>query len=382
MSSATDTFLSGQGIPVDPSRVEAELTRLWGPAAERIGGPELENPNVTRVVLANLVVEANAATAGRVCSALDEVIARFPSRSIVLGCTSAPGRQIAAEVAALCHLPAPGMPQVCSERIILQAGPDARDLLPGAVRPLLESDLPVVLWWTSDPRPNEALFRSLAGDSTRIVLDLHDPGADPEALRLGLDPAIHPYSRDSAWFGIARWRELMAQFFDGPICQSALRRIHSLTIEATTPVAGSVPRLPVWLAAWLAGQLDWKGIQRSNSPGRIEATFRAGDRDVAVTILAVADAEAKDVALRSATLEIASNDGPSSFRLARPDRSPNDLRVEICSDQACALPRVVFAPELDAARRIAAALESARDDPPFRRALPHALWLLGENARS
>jgi glucose-6-phosphate dehydrogenase assembly protein OpcA len=359
------------------SRVETELTRLWGPAAERVGGPDLDNPNVTRVVLANLVVEASAVTCKRVWSALDEVVARFPSRSIVLGCTNAPGRQIAAEVAALCHLPAPGMPQVCSERIILQAGPEARDLIPGAVRPLLESDLPVVLWWTSDPRPTESLFRSLAGDSTRIVLDLHDPGADPKALEFGLDPAIHQYSRDSAWFGIARWRELIAQFFDGPGCHDAMNRIHSLTIEATTPVPNSVPRLAVWLAAWLAGQLGWIGLRRSNSPGRIEATFLLGEREIAVTILAEADQKAKDVTLRSATLEVANQDGPSSFRLARPEGSSDDLRVEICSDQACALPRVVFAPEVDAARRIAAALESAREDPPFRRALPQALWLLG-----
>ena len=60
----TDAFLSGQGIPVDPGRVEDELSNLWGPAAERAGGPELENPSVTRVVLANLVVEADEASRG------------------------------------------------------------------------------------------------------------------------------------------------------------------------------------------------------------------------------------------------------------------------------------------------------------------------------
>ena len=67
-----------------------------------------------------------------------------------------PGRNVAAEVSALCHLPAPGLPQVCSERIVLRAGPQAGDLLPGAIRPLLEADLPFVLWWTDDPRSDEA----------------------------------------------------------------------------------------------------------------------------------------------------------------------------------------------------------------------------------
>ena len=36
---SSDAFLSGQGIPVDPRDIETELTRLWGPAAERVGGP-------------------------------------------------------------------------------------------------------------------------------------------------------------------------------------------------------------------------------------------------------------------------------------------------------------------------------------------------------
>ena len=95
-----------------------------------------------------------------------------------------------------------------------------------------------------------------------------------------------------------------------------------------------------------------------------------------MTIRSTADPTADGVTLRSAAFELADGGGPSSLRLARPPGRPDDLRIEICSDCACALPRVVHAPELDAPRRIAAAMESSRDDPPFRRALPHALWLL------
>ncbi len=375
--SPTDAFLSGQGIPVEPGRIEDELTKLWGPAAERAGGPELDHPNVTRVVLANLIVEADEASAGRIVGALDEVVAQFPSRAIVLGRTESGGREVSAEVAALCHLPAPGLPQVCSERIVLKAGPGACDLLPGAVRPLLEADLPVVLWWTGDPRPVEPLFRSLARDATRVVLDLPDPGGDVEALRLGLDPSIHAHSRDSAWFAVAGWRELIAQFFDGPDGPESIARIRSVAIEATTPRAGAVPRLPVWLAAWLAGQLGWEGLRCSRpDPGRIEAAFRAGGHEVAVTIRSVVDATTDGVALRSVALELTGGGGPSSIRLARPEGCPDDVQVAICSDRACALPRVVHVPDLGPSRRIAAAMESSRHDPPFRRALPHALWLL------
>ena len=134
--------------------IETELSKLWGPAAEQIGGPELENPNVTRIVLANLVVDPSTATAQSLRPVLETVIARFPCRAIVVRGSDDPERRINAEVSALCHLPAPGLPQVCSERIVLRAGPQAIDLLPGR-RPSVArgrlADGPLV-----DRRPAEA----------------------------------------------------------------------------------------------------------------------------------------------------------------------------------------------------------------------------------
>ncbi len=173
--SMTESFLDGHGIPVDLANIENELVNLWGPAAEQAGGPEVESPNVTRIVLANLLVDCLTGAATAPGQVLETVIARYPCRTIVLLGDDAPERRIRAEVSALCHLPAPGLPQVCSERIVLRTGPSAIDLVPGAVRPLLEPDLPMVLWWTSDPRDHESLFRDLADECSRLVLDLPDP---------------------------------------------------------------------------------------------------------------------------------------------------------------------------------------------------------------
>src|SRR5262249_31521396 len=156
------------------------------------------------------------------------------------------------------HLPSPGLPQVCSERITLKAGSNAIDLLPGAVRSLLEANLPHLLWWTGDPREHQPLFRNLASACSRLVLDLPDPGADVGALRLGLDPALGTSSRDSVWFGLARWRELVAQFFDAPTDRGKLNRISSVTVEAHSRDPARIPRASIWLVSWLAGQLGWK----------------------------------------------------------------------------------------------------------------------------
>ena len=80
----TDAFLSGEGVPVDLHDIETELIRLWGPAAERAGSPVPEQPTVTRIVLANLVVFGQFADPDRLRAALDTVTTRFPSRTIVV----------------------------------------------------------------------------------------------------------------------------------------------------------------------------------------------------------------------------------------------------------------------------------------------------------
>ena len=383
----TDSFLAGQGIPVEPGKVETELTKLWGPAAEQAGGPEVENPHVTRIALANLVVESLSGSCDNLADVLETVIAQFPCRAIVVRGSDDPERRITAEVSALCHLPAPGMPQVCSERIVLRAGPQAIDLVPGTVRPLLESELPMILWWTGDPRQHEILFGDLADECSRLILDLPDPGADIEALRLGLNPDVSAFSRDVAWFGLARWRELVAQFFDPPCPNEVLGRIDTVHITAFAPagIGDRIPRIAVWMAAWLAGQLGWKPQGRpgrENSPAETAAHAEflgprgivsvriSARRDPSVTI---AEPRIMGVAI---TAREADGRAAESFSLVRPAIDSTAIRIDAESGDLCRLPRLVEAPELDPARRIAAAMESSRIDPPFHKALPIALWLL------
>jgi glucose-6-phosphate dehydrogenase assembly protein OpcA len=295
----------------------------------------------------------------------------------VLCRTDDPTRKIAAEVSALCHLPAPGLPQVCSERIILRAGPNAVDLLPGAVRPLLEADLPFVLWWTDDPRDDEALFRDLADECSRLLLDLADPGADPEAVRFGLDLMINRYSRDTAWFGLLPWRELVAQLFDPPGNDEALARIDSVRIEAVSRTDKTPPRTALWLVAWLAGQLGWtpRGYP-GRSSGRFKATFKGPRGLVAVEIETEAVASLDVAQITAITLTARGDEGVDTFRLSRPAPQSHEVRVEVDCVVYCSLPRVVEAHDFDPSLRVAAALERSRNDVSYLQALPHALWLL------
>jgi glucose-6-phosphate dehydrogenase assembly protein OpcA len=379
----SDAFLQGQGIPVELREIESTLEQLWGPAAEIVGGPEPEHPNVTRIVLADLVVERLCPDAEKLQPVVEQVITRYPCRAIVVRGSANTERRISAEVSAVCHLPDPGLPQVCSERIVLHAGPNAVDLVAGAVRPLLEADLPLLLWWTTDPRLNEALFRDLGDECSRLVLDLPDPGTPAGALQLGLDPGICLCSRDTAWYGLTRWRELVAQFFDPPCHHGTLCRVDSLRIEALSPAPSQPPRLAIWLAAWMAGQLGWKRQgkpvnQSSPSGSSFQASFQGPLATHGVEIVTgAAPHELPAIpCLTGVKITARGPEGVETFGLSRPSPDSPDVRIDARAPDYCRLPGMVRAPELDAPRRVAAALEASRVDRPFENARPIALWML------
>ena len=195
--STSDAFLSGQGIPVDPGAIESEFTRLWGPAAESAGGPELENPNVTRIVLANLIVGPGriARRAWKSSSIRSSAIPlstdRDPEDATSPAARSPPRSPPSATS------PGPTGPRSAPSGSSSARGPRP-DLLPGAIRPFLEANLPLVLWWTDDPRRDEKLFRDLAGECSRLILDLPDPeGRDgrPPPRPGTLDQSFRPRRR-------------------------------------------------------------------------------------------------------------------------------------------------------------------------------------------
>ncbi len=379
----TEAFLSGQGVPVPLDQIETELERLWGPSAEGIMGSEPENPTLTRLSLANLVVACLGADGEHVSRALDTVLTRHPCRAILLRLSSDPDRRVSAEVAAQCSLPAPGLPQVCSEQIILNAGVSSLDLLPGAVRPLLEPDLPLILWWAGDPRPHWELFLDLADEATRLISDFSDPAESPELVRLALDP-VHcgnTACRDMAWYGMTRWRELIAQFFDGPSESGSLSRIRQVDLVVASPANNAPPRSGAWIIAWLAGQLGWKPLSRTIEGSELKASFDGKEGIIHATVRVMLDPalsypQVREVQLTAVPAPGEADEGNETFHLMRIVGTP-EVRIETCSASRCSLPRLVHASEWDDARRMAAALESRLHNPPYHDALPHLFWLLG-----
>ena len=316
---------------------------------------------------------------------VEAVITRYPCRAIVVRGSDDPERRITAEVSALCHLPDPGLPQVCSERIRAPRRPECggprgrRGAALARGRPAAGA---LVDHRSAVERGPRSVTWAMSARGSCSIFPIRGPRPPP--CGLGLDPAICPCSRDTAWFGLTRWRELVAQFFDPslpsrdaqPDRLAPDRGPLSRSQQAPAPgdlagcLAGGTARLETARAAGqpghLVGQLVPRGVPRS--PGNP----RRGDRHPGGSSQRCRRRQAWS-ASRSRR---AGPEGVETFCLSRPSPDSPDVRIAAKAPDYCRLPSMVRAPELDPARRVAAALDASRFDRPFENARPIALWLL------
>ncbi|MCX6897667.1 MAG: glucose-6-phosphate dehydrogenase assembly protein OpcA [Verrucomicrobia bacterium] len=383
---SVEQFLAGIPVPVEPAAIERELAALWKPASEQTSAGA--SAAVTRVCLANLLVIGDTSNNAWHADALQKISARFPCRILwaQLDPVSA-DTTLTADVTALCHLPSPGNPQVCSELITLHTGRGGAGKLPGAVLPLLEPDLPVVLWWAMPADTETTLFDALSELADRVIVHA-EPLASPALRTLRAVPSLRLCLREHAadkatvmvWHTMSHWRELTAQFFDPPQLRDALRGIETVTVRYATPTGEPTAALPAALyAGWLAGQLQWKPAARKPAPDGVRAAFiNAASRNVNVELLAQAADNLAPGRLTTVDITAATASGQASFHLARVVGERTEIRKTLCLSEECTLLKSLPLAERDEATLLGAAIESQSASRVFPRAAKTALWLLGE----
>jgi glucose-6-phosphate dehydrogenase assembly protein OpcA len=244
---------------VDPARVERELAALWREAAEA-RAREASAPVHNRVLLHTLAVYATepaAAEQARLVAA--SLSPRQPARTLILeALPDAAPAGLTATVALHHAPPRNGASPVCGELVTLTArGAEAVKLLPGAVLPLLLTNLPSFLWWTSGSPFGHPALAALSPALDRLIVDsltFAAPAQDWAALDHAVsDPSFAPTVSDLAWARLAHWRYHTAQIFDAPAVLPALKQLQTVTVRhhAGSPVLA-------WLyAGWLASRLGW-----------------------------------------------------------------------------------------------------------------------------
>src|SRR5579871_2035169 len=170
-SAQLETFTAGVETAVNVAEIERQLGDLWQLAAESEKDPSQRQ--ITRACLFNFIVlcetDAEVAHATDVVSSLTSL---HPCRAIVVAAQSDSAQsELSASISAHCHLAGTGQKQVCCEQIAIRATGQSVPHLGSAVLPLLESDLPTIIWWQGDFLKRLDLFHRLVTVTDHVIYD-------------------------------------------------------------------------------------------------------------------------------------------------------------------------------------------------------------------
>ncbi len=247
------------------ARIEKELRDLWE-------APAPGEPMKSRVCTMNLVVVTSSPEIGEhYLPIIDEVTTSIPSRAIVVTMSpNAPEAALDGHATAICSVDNHAM---CSERVTLFASGLACARVGSAVEALVVPELPTTLIWLGRIHVDDPIFRELATDAQRVVLD-----TDYTSLTSLL--ALSRWARDRrsklavggsaaggtpqlaiadlAWTRISVWQEMCARFFDDPQMRPLAQRVDALRIVQMSTKSDRLGAEPGLLLGWLATRLGWR----------------------------------------------------------------------------------------------------------------------------
>lgn len=247
---------------VSVEKIETELDNMWQQAnadAQASGAPAASRNSVLTLV----IYAQGAKEARRLVGVIESLGSMHPSRAIVLDPeSSSDGDPLVAYIAT--HTFESRGVVSHAEEILLRARSSAVDHLPGLVLPLIVSGLPSYLWWTREPPWRSTSFEAMVDGFDRLVIDTSDMDHSAGSL-VALDDLMYRKKSSVAisdlnWTRQAPWRDLVAQFFDGPTERAYLAGIDRVTIEYAAGNEADEPNVAgaYLFAGWLASRLGWQ----------------------------------------------------------------------------------------------------------------------------
>jgi glucose-6-phosphate dehydrogenase assembly protein OpcA len=283
---------------VEAARVEAApVEDVHGVSDTASGDVDIHNVAARTSVL-NLVVVAGDELAARHCAAtIAGTAGHQPSRSLILSEVdeSGPaGLEARVEALSLSATPGDSRPETGAETIHVTARGETGRHLASIIVPLLVHDLPVALWWPSDPPFGSHRAERLLPLADRLIVDGSCWSGD--GLNLLAELALLAEERgvvvaDWALLRQARWREALASVYDLPDLRPHLGAVRRIAVEYSAAEPGdpdgqtNVVR-PFSHVAWLASRLGMTVVEplHRQDDGTRTATLRQGDHAVEVLL--------------------------------------------------------------------------------------------------
>jgi glucose-6-phosphate dehydrogenase assembly protein OpcA len=235
------------GLPVEVSKIDQELKKLW---------QESEGA-ATRASLVNLAVYSeDTGSLNKNTQLMAKLTENHACRAIVIEADcNAKENRVEAWISAHCHVSGAGSKQVCSEQISFLLKGGCTSLLPSIVFSHLDSDLPFYLWWQEEF--SEPMDPQLWTWVDRVIYDSQSWEDFRGQMRL-LESAEQEANQrivlcDLNWTRLDNVRFALAQFFDHPASHHNFAKIHKLRVD----FAPGFRSTAVLFAGWLAAQLSW-----------------------------------------------------------------------------------------------------------------------------
>jgi glucose-6-phosphate dehydrogenase assembly protein OpcA len=235
------------GLPVEVSKIDQELKKLW---------QESEGA-ATRASLVNFAVYSeDTGSLNKNTQLMAKLTENHACRAIVIEADcNAKENRVEAWISAHCHVSGAGSKQVCSEQISFLLKGGCTSLLPSIVFSHLDSDLPFYLWWQEefsepmDPQlwtwVDRVIYDSQSWEDFRAQMRLLESAEQEANQRIVLC--------DLNWTRLDNVRFALAQFFDHPASHHNFAKIHKLRVD----FAPGFRSTAVLFAGWLAAQLSW-----------------------------------------------------------------------------------------------------------------------------
>jgi len=253
------------GLPVEVSKIDQELKKLW---RESEGA-------ATRASLINLAVYSeDAGSLGKNTQLMANITENHACRAIVIeaDCRAQENR-VEAWISAHCHVSRAGSKQVCSEQISFLLKGSCTTLLPSIVFSHLDSDLPFYLWWQQEFR--EPMDPQLWTWVDRVIYDSRDWEDFRAQMRL-LESAEQEANQrivlcDLNWTRLDNVRFALAQFFDHPASHHHFAKVNGVRID----FAPGFRSTAILFAGWLAAQLNWRS-EKTNAANKFSFVSSSG----------------------------------------------------------------------------------------------------------
>ncbi|MCH8333211.1 glucose-6-phosphate dehydrogenase assembly protein OpcA [Candidatus Sumerlaeota bacterium] len=367
----------------DLQAIQAVLAEMWKVASESENAKENDKKALVRVSLGNVIVVVDRERIGGLPEILDRLSVRRPCRILIAEFDEKGSDDtVRGYIRAVCHRPKPDAPQICCEHIHLQVGPESYGLLPGIVVPLLEADLPSLLWWDRKLDVDDHNFFRLAGTIGSVVFNL-ERNQSFEALRKLREPARSVAIHDLAWTRLEPWRRELARIFDDTSVLPILGEIREVRLGVTPDGEIRYSSSGLLFLGWLAAQLGWRIARPMEAAEGSRRTVARGPSGEVVMRLEEQHAikseagETRTGPAPSLTSVVLRGAGDSEVALTLMDGT-GAIAVSVKVPDSCPLPRVASGVAKSADEVIGAALESAPGiDPVYEKALDKALELVG-----